>query len=101
MTTTMDSMETEERALLERRVEEIFLRELQVEVPGRDIDVIDSGLVDSLSFVRLLSVLEREFQLQIDLDRLELDDFRTVSSIAGFLEGRRPDAPEPMPVAGD
>lgn len=87
--------------MLERRVEEIFARELQVEVPGRDIDIIDSGLVDSLSFVRLLSVLEEEFQFQIDLDRLELDDFRTVSSIAGYLDQRGSDAAEPVPVAGD
>lgn len=87
--------------MVERRVEEIFLRELQVEVPDRDTDVIETGLVDSLAFVRLLSVLEREFQLEIDLDRLELDDFRSVSSIAGFLERRRAGATEPAPLAGD
>lgn len=77
--------------MIERRVEEIFLTELRVEVPDRDTDVIDTGLVDSLTLVQLLSILEREFEVRIDLEELDLDDFRSVSSIADLLE-RRADA---------
>lgn len=97
----MDSVTTEERAMLERRVEEIFLKELQVEVPGREADIIDTGLVNSLAFVRLLSSLEQEFQLQIELDELDLDDFRTVSSIVDFLERKRTSGAEAVPAGGD
>lgn len=87
--------------MLERKVEKIILSELHVEVPDTETDIIDTGLVDSLGFVRLLSVLEREFQLQIDLDQLDLDDFRTVASIAGFLERRRPGTVKAAPVASE
>ncbi len=87
--------------MMEERIEQIFLKELQVEVPDRQTDVIDTGLIDSLTFVQLLSVLEREFEVQIELDQLELDDFRTVTSIAGFLEQRRGATGGVTAVAGD
>lgn len=92
---------SEERATLERRVEGIFLTELQVEIPDRETDVIDTGLVNSLAFVRLLSLLEQEFQLRIELAELDLDDFRTVSSIVEFLERRRASGAEAVPAGGD
>ncbi len=92
---------SEERATLARRVEEIFLTELQVEVPDRETDVIATGLVNSLAFVRLLSLLEQEFQLRIDVDELDLDDFRTVSSILDFLERQRTGGAEAVPAGGD
>lgn len=87
--------------MTERKVEEIFSRELQVEVPSRETDVIDTGLIDSLTFVQLLSILEREFQFEIDLEQLRLDDFRTVSSIAGFLDARMNGESTVATVAGD
>lgn len=74
--------------MIERRVEKIFLDELRVEVPDRKTDVIETGLVDSLTLVQLLSILEREFEVEMDLQELDLDDFRSVASIAGLLERR-------------
>lgn len=74
--------------MIERRVEKIFLDELRVEVPDRETDVIETGLVDSLTLVQLLSILEREFEMEMDLRELDLDDFRSVASIAGLLERR-------------
>lgn len=90
-----------QRGTLERRVKEIFLTELQVEVPDRETDIMATGLVNSLAFVRLLSLLEQEFQLRIEVDELDLDDFRTVSSIVEFLERKRTSGAEAVPAGGD
>lgn len=72
--------------MIERRVEKIFVDQLRVEVPDRDTDVIETGLVDSLTLVQLLSILEREFEVEMDLQELDLDDFRSIARIAGLLE---------------
>ncbi len=74
------------------RIRGIFRTKLNVEVPSADVDIIETGLIDSLTFVDLLLHLEQEFGRKISLESLEVDDFRSVSRIAEFLG--RPDLPQ-------
>lgn len=51
-----------------------------------DDDLIDSRLVDSLSFLELIGLVERLSGRPIDVDSLDLDDFRSLRRIeAAFL----------------
>lgn len=63
----------------------LFLARLDLAVSGPDVELLSTGLVDSLAFVTLLLALEEEFDIQISVDDLEIDDFRTVRHIAAFL----------------
>jgi acyl carrier protein len=58
---------------------------LSVEVPDGDADMIDSGLLDSLALVSLIAEIEQEFQLELPLDDLEVDQFRSPERIAQLL----------------
>ena len=58
---------------------------LSVRAPEPDADIVDSGLLDSLALVTLLFEVEQEFGVQIPLDSLEVDDFRTIERIAGLV----------------
>lgn len=55
-------------------------------------DITDStrlmadGLLDSLSFVNLISFMEERFKLDIDLADVEIDDFETAGSLATLIE---------------
>lgn len=73
------------RHRLEMRVQRILLERMQFEVHSVEEDLFDSGVVDSLSFVELLVHLEEEFGKRIELEDLDLDDFRTVARIARVL----------------
>jgi methoxymalonate biosynthesis acyl carrier protein len=64
------------------RVQKAFLAVLKVEVDDPDEDVIDSGMLDSLGLIELLVEVEREFGIQLDLEELDIDDFRTPRRIA-------------------
>ncbi|MFP3942047.1 MAG: phosphopantetheine-binding protein [Thermoanaerobaculia bacterium] len=77
---------------LEMRVQRIFLERMQFDVHSVEEDLFDSGVVDSLSFVELLVHLEEEFGTRIEIEELDLDDFRTISKIARVLSpnGNRP-----------
>jgi D-alanine--poly(phosphoribitol) ligase subunit 2 len=66
-------------------VRRAFLATLNVEVEDPDLDVIDSGLLDSLGLIELLFELEREFGVQLDLEQLDVDDLRTIRRIARVL----------------
>ncbi len=70
---------------LEDQLRRLFAEKLNVEVPSVETDLIDTGLVDSLTFVEFLAQLEAEFGVRVSLEDLEIDRFRTISSIARFI----------------
>lgn len=50
-------------------------------------ELIDSGIVDSLSIVNLITFLEQQTQSEIRFEDVDLDDFRTVANIAARFCG--------------
>jgi acyl carrier protein len=76
---------TPDAAIVER-IEQIFREMLSIEIPSADAELIDSGIIDSLALVELLSAIEQEFAIQVPLDGLELDDFRTAKRVALFVQ---------------
>lgn len=68
------------------RVRDLVRRVLAVEPPAADTDLIESGLLDSLALVELIFALEQEFGLTLPLDALELDAFRSIETVAAFVE---------------
>ena len=79
---------------LRARIAQLFSDTVHRDVPSPDMDLFESGLLDSLSFVDLLVSLEREFGTTIGLDDLEVDNFRSIDRIASFLGDRI----DPMPL---
>jgi D-alanine--poly(phosphoribitol) ligase subunit 2 len=72
------------------RIRELFLEAVNIEVESPDQDLIESGLLDSLSFVEILLQIEREFGVDVGLAGFEIDDFRTVDNIADYVERNSP-----------
>jgi len=76
----------------ESAVLEIFRTSLDIEVGGVDVDVIEVGLLDSLGLVVLVAEIEERFGVRIPFETLEVDQFRTVGSIARLVDAERPEA---------
>jgi methoxymalonate biosynthesis acyl carrier protein len=70
---------------LAQQISALFSEKLHLQVPSLDTDLIETGLVDSLTFVEFLAQLEQEFDVHVSLEDLELDHFRTVTRIAAFV----------------
>jgi len=68
----------------------LFREQLNVEITDYDADLVDEGLIDSLMLVDLLVFLESAHQITIALEDLEIDNFRTISSIVQFVEAKQP-----------
>lgn len=51
-----------------------------------DIDLIDSGLLDSLALVSLIMELEQAYNIQVSYETLEVDQFRSIDSIVTFVQ---------------
>ena len=58
--------------------------------PGAEIsssdNLIDSGLMDSLSLMRLIQFLEEQFNVTFDGMDVVPDNFKTVDAMVAFLE---------------
>jgi D-alanine--poly(phosphoribitol) ligase subunit 2 len=71
------------------RLKKIFSEKLLVEVESSDTDLLESGILDSMSFVELLLNLENEFGFQVAIESLDIENFRSLSRIAELMEGAR------------
>jgi len=71
-----------------QKLTELFARKLNLEVSSVDTDLVGTGLLDSLALVELLAHLEETFGVSISTDDLELENFRSISSIAVFVSRR-------------
>ena len=64
----------------------LFRDKLELEVPSAETDLMEGGMMDSLTFVELVFHIEQEFGISISIDKLELEYFRSPASIVVFLE---------------
>lgn len=54
-----------------------------------DTPLIDSGIIDSLSLLKLVLFLEQRFGVSVDLKDLTRDNFGTIDAICSYLLARR------------
>jgi len=73
---------------LKARITRVFAERLNLDVPSAEIDLFDSGALDSMAFVELLARLESEFGIDVALGDIGMDNFRSIERIAGFVEER-------------
>lgn len=73
-------------------VRELLAERLLIEVDSPDLDLIDSGLVDSIGLVELILEIETRFEVVLPPEEVEIDDFRSLRRIAALV-GRRVSPP--------
>jgi acyl carrier protein len=74
------------------RISNVFADHLHLQPPSPDSDLIESGALDSLSFIELLAHLEKEFSIRIPLDNLDLNEFRSIAQIGEFIRKKLPES---------
>jgi acyl carrier protein len=71
------------------QVSRLIAEKLLLEVSSPQEDLLSSGAIDSLSLIQLLVNLEEYFGVRIPLDELDIEDLRSVQSIARLIESHR------------
>lgn len=67
----------------------LLLEKLDLHIPGTDTDLLETGLLDSLGFVELTVQLEETFGITIPIERLHIDNFRSIEAIAAFVTSQQ------------
>lgn len=73
---------------LHGRISRLLSEKVQIEAFSIESDLVETGLLDSLKLVELMTSLEDEFGITISFDEIELDNFRSVVSIAEYVNQR-------------
>ncbi|BBG04091.1 acyl carrier protein [Pseudonocardia autotrophica] len=71
---------------VEARVRGIVEDLLTVSVVSVDVDLVDTGLLDSLALVTIIGGMEDEFGCELPLEEFDPSDFRTITGIAAFVQ---------------
>lgn len=67
------------------KLTQLFHDELNLEIDSVDQDLIEEGLLDSLSLVEMLLLLEQEFGVEVSILDIDFDQFRTTRNLATFV----------------
>ena len=89
-------MESTDCGTIQARLSAVFSQELHVEVPSVETDLFDSGILDSQRLVELLLHLEQSFNTRIEVEDLEIENFRCIEKIAVFILRRQSDIKPPQ-----
>ena len=74
---------------LEEKIAEVLQEQFLVRSASPEDDLVDSGVVDSLTLIQLLVQLEQQFAVTIPLTEIEIEDIRSVRSLARLIATRR------------
>ena len=69
----------------QNRIVRLLADKMEIPVCSVDADLFDEGLLDSLSYVRLVVEMQQEFDTPLSLSQIDIDHFRTVNQMADFL----------------
>ena len=77
---------------LSAKIKEFIMTEVNPELNLTEIDddepLIDSGIVDSLGVLKIMSFLDETFGVDLSAGEIKLENFRDVRTICSLVEGQ-------------
>lgn len=71
---------------IKQKVIEFLTRSLRNKELGEDENIMELGLVHSLFMIQLIMFIEKNFQVEIDDDDLDMEQIGTVRQIVSLIE---------------
>lgn len=78
------------RDVLVRYISHELLNEPEVRQGLEEVDLLMSGMVDSLGVTSLIFFIEQEFGVEIPPEDVTIENFQSVLAIEAYLRGREP-----------
>ncbi len=67
-------------------VSEYFFRLAGTHDLDETVDVLETGLVNSLATIQLISFLEKNFKIKVEIDDLDRANFCSIQAVCAFLD---------------
>ena len=75
--------------VIETKIRAFFSKHFNTENLSDEDDIFALGFVNSLFAMQLVMFVESDFQLTVENEDLELDNFRTVQALTTFIKSKR------------
>ena len=85
-------MSTRDRDGIKETVRGFILRSITIRKLDDDDDLFESGIVNSLFAVQLMTFIEKTFAIEVGMDDLDIDNFKSLNAATAFVlkkNGRR------------
>ena len=76
------------KAQIKKYIAEEFLSENDTDGLLDDLDLIETGILDSMAVLKLISYLEMECNITIDPEDLDPEKLNTIDKISGLVSSR-------------
>ena len=83
--TTLVGSDVFEQEQLRREIQALLLDKLSIRVESAEMDLLHTGVLDSVAHVQLLLQLEKHFGLHLPMEALEVDSFLSVANMAELV----------------
>jgi methoxymalonate biosynthesis acyl carrier protein len=74
-----------DRTEIRQALRDFIQRSVRVTALGDDDDLFESGIVNSLFAVQLMTFVEKKFAVEVAMEDLEIANFRSIDATAGFV----------------
>ena len=81
----INSSYTEEEKKVRETVTQFLLSSINIANLNNDDNLFESGIVNSLFAVQLMTFLEKTFALEIGMDDLDIENFKSVNATTAFV----------------
>ena len=85
-------MTTEAATGIKETVRRFILSAISIPKLADDEDLFESGIVNSLFAVQLMTYIEKTFSIQVGMDDLDIENFKSLNATTAFVlkkNGRR------------
>jgi methoxymalonate biosynthesis acyl carrier protein len=86
-------MNTEAELVIKETVRSFILSSIAIKALKDDDDLFESGIVNSLFAVQLMTYIEKAFGIEVGMDDLEMENFKSLNATTAFVlrkNGRQP-----------
>lgn len=68
------------------RIKEFLEKETQKKIQDSGANLISDGVLDSFSMIKLISFIESELKIKVDMEKLSSENFNSLDKISDFLK---------------
>lgn len=66
-------------------IKHFILRSIHVQDLDDNVDLFESGIVNSLFAVQLMTFLEKTFRIEVTMDDLDIENFKSINTTSSFV----------------
>lgn len=81
----MTTMDAARESGIKEAVKQFILRSVNIPHLNDDDNLFASGIVNSLFAVQLMTFVEKHFAIEVEMDDLDIENFKSLNATAAFI----------------